>query len=134
MKAATPSPVMTLKELCAYLHIHPATLYRLVRKGEIPFFKIGDEYRFRNACFTTSPLGTGSNVTLRAQRSERDRVKSGATPRGGSFDPCFCGIHGAFVILKSHTKTTAAPMALRFKARRSKHGNKGFVGPEAQRS
>lgn len=49
-------------------------------------------------------------------------------------DSCFCGSHGAFVILEIHPKTTAARMALRFKARRSKHGNKGFVGPEAQRS
>ncbi|MGO9450942.1 MAG: helix-turn-helix domain-containing protein [Candidatus Binataceae bacterium] len=43
---AALNPAMTSKELCQYLHIHPSTISRLVRKGEIPAFKVGSDYRF----------------------------------------------------------------------------------------
>jgi excisionase family DNA binding protein len=36
---------MTLKELAAYLKIHPATVYRLLRRKALPGFKMGD-WRF----------------------------------------------------------------------------------------
>jgi excisionase family DNA binding protein len=29
------------------LHVHPTTLYRLVKAGKIPSFRIGGEWRFR---------------------------------------------------------------------------------------
>jgi excisionase family DNA binding protein len=38
--------MLTAAEVSAYLRIHRATLYRLVRRNEIPFFKIGSDYRF----------------------------------------------------------------------------------------
>ena len=41
------SPVMTLKEVAEYLHIHQNTLYKLIRLSEIPSFKIGSDHRFR---------------------------------------------------------------------------------------
>ncbi len=43
----TLSPIMTPNELAEYLHIHYSTLHRLIRRGEIPSFKIGSNYRFR---------------------------------------------------------------------------------------
>jgi excisionase family DNA binding protein len=39
-------PVMDAPEVCGYLHIHRSTLYRLIKRSEIPFFKIGSDYRF----------------------------------------------------------------------------------------
>jgi excisionase family DNA binding protein len=42
----TLSPVMTVTEVCEFLHIHRATLYRMLKRGEIPFFRIGRDYRF----------------------------------------------------------------------------------------
>lgn len=46
--AAPPpqSPVLTTDELAAYLRVHPSTVYRLVKRGSIPWFKIGSDYRF----------------------------------------------------------------------------------------
>jgi len=44
--AAAPSPIMTSKEVAKYLRIHQITLYKLIRRGEIPSFKIGSDYRF----------------------------------------------------------------------------------------
>jgi excisionase family DNA binding protein len=39
-------PVMTVRELSAYLRVHPSTIYKLLRKGELPGFRIGTDWRF----------------------------------------------------------------------------------------
>jgi excisionase family DNA binding protein len=39
--------VLTVKEVCEILHVHPSTLYKLTRQGKIPSFKIGTDWRFR---------------------------------------------------------------------------------------
>ncbi len=47
---ATPSRIMTSAEVARYLRVHYSTLYKLVRRGDIPAFRIGSDYRFdRNA-------------------------------------------------------------------------------------
>ena len=38
--------VMTVKELSAYLRVHPSTIYKLLRRGELPGFRIGTDWRF----------------------------------------------------------------------------------------
>ena len=43
---ATPSSIMTAGEVAQYLRIHSSTLYRLIRRDQIPFFKMGSDYRF----------------------------------------------------------------------------------------
>ena len=43
----TAHEVLTLKELCDLLRIHPPTIYKLLREGRIPSFRIGSEWRFR---------------------------------------------------------------------------------------
>jgi excisionase family DNA binding protein len=42
----TAPAVMTVAEVCAHLHIHRSTLYRMVKRGEIPYFRTGYRYRF----------------------------------------------------------------------------------------
>jgi len=32
-------------EVAKYLSLHPSTIYRMARKGKIPVFKIGTDYR-----------------------------------------------------------------------------------------
>lgn len=41
-----PKTVMTIKELAAYLRVHQSTIYRLVKCGQLPAFKIGSDWRF----------------------------------------------------------------------------------------
>jgi len=43
---ATPSPIMTVPEGAEYLRIHQSTVYRLIRRNQLPCFKIGSDYRF----------------------------------------------------------------------------------------
>jgi excisionase family DNA binding protein len=44
---AMTSPIMTTPEVARYLRIHYSTLYKLIRQGRIPAFKIGADYRFK---------------------------------------------------------------------------------------
>jgi excisionase family DNA binding protein len=45
----TPAPsahaVMTIRDAAAFLHCHTSTLYRLVKRGEIPAFRLGGSWR-----------------------------------------------------------------------------------------
>jgi excisionase family DNA binding protein len=45
--AAVDGEVLTAKEVCALLRIHPSTLYKLTKQGRIPSFRIGNDWRFR---------------------------------------------------------------------------------------
>jgi excisionase family DNA binding protein len=38
--------VLTLEEVARYLHVHPSTIYRLLKKKELPAFKVGSDWRF----------------------------------------------------------------------------------------
>jgi excisionase family DNA binding protein len=38
--------VMKLKELSEYLKVHPSTIYRQLKRGRLPAFKIGSDWRF----------------------------------------------------------------------------------------
>jgi excisionase family DNA binding protein len=40
------APVLTVPEVADYLRVHPSTIYRLLRRGELPAFKVGSEWRF----------------------------------------------------------------------------------------
>jgi excisionase family DNA binding protein len=37
---------MTVRELSAYLRVHPSTIYRLLKRHEIPAFHMGSDWRF----------------------------------------------------------------------------------------
>ena len=39
--------VMTVKAVAEYLDVHPMTIYKYVKDGRIPAFKIGDSWRIR---------------------------------------------------------------------------------------
>jgi excisionase family DNA binding protein len=38
--------VMTVKEVSELLRIHETTVYKMVKEGKIPAFKIGSDWRF----------------------------------------------------------------------------------------
>jgi len=41
--------IFTVKELSEYLKLNEKTAYRLAAKGEIPGFKVGGSWRFRQS-------------------------------------------------------------------------------------
>ena len=44
-----PDPIMTIDEVAEYLDLHPLTVRRLARDGEIPAFKVGRQWRVKRA-------------------------------------------------------------------------------------
>jgi excisionase family DNA binding protein len=43
---AGPIKVMTVREVSAYLRVHPTTIYRLLKHDQIPAFHVGSDWRF----------------------------------------------------------------------------------------
>lgn len=41
--------VLTLPEVAEYLRVHPSTIYRLLRRKELPAFRVGSDWRFNLA-------------------------------------------------------------------------------------
>jgi excisionase family DNA binding protein len=37
---------LTLENVAAYLRVHPSTIYRLLKKKQLPAFKLGRDWRF----------------------------------------------------------------------------------------
>jgi excisionase family DNA binding protein len=37
---------MTVKEISEFLRVHPSTIYKLVKNGELPAFRVGTDWRF----------------------------------------------------------------------------------------
>ena len=40
------APVLTVQDLAHYLKVHPSTVYRLLKGGQLPAFKVGSDWRF----------------------------------------------------------------------------------------
>ncbi|HTQ23721.1 MAG TPA: helix-turn-helix domain-containing protein [Candidatus Binataceae bacterium] len=38
--------VMTVQDVSAYLRVHPSTVYRLLKRNELPAFRVGSDWRF----------------------------------------------------------------------------------------
>lgn len=38
--------IMNVRELATYLRCHQSTIYRLLRAGKLPAFKVGSDHRF----------------------------------------------------------------------------------------
>jgi excisionase family DNA binding protein len=38
--------VMTVQDVSAYLRVHPSTVYRLLKRNQLPAFRVGSDWRF----------------------------------------------------------------------------------------
>ncbi|MGH7949212.1 MAG: helix-turn-helix domain-containing protein [Candidatus Binataceae bacterium] len=46
VKGKTKSQVMTVLEVAEFLRCHEATVYRMLKRGTIPAFRVGADWRF----------------------------------------------------------------------------------------
>lgn len=44
---AKAKQVMTIRDIAEYMDVHPMTIYKYVKQGKIPAFKIGASWRIR---------------------------------------------------------------------------------------
>ena len=40
--------LMTVQEVSEYLRVHPSTIYRLLKRGGLPGFRVGSDWRFQS--------------------------------------------------------------------------------------
>ncbi len=40
------APILTVEDVAEYLRVHPSTIYRLVKRKQLPAFKVGSDWRF----------------------------------------------------------------------------------------
>jgi excisionase family DNA binding protein len=73
---AADDEVLTVKEVCDLLQVHPSTLYKMVRQGRIPSFRIGTDWRFLRGRVERWM----AELTMRAQEVRR-AIESGANGR-----------------------------------------------------
>jgi len=38
--------VLTVQEVSKYLRVHPSTIYRMLKKNQLPAFRVGSDWRF----------------------------------------------------------------------------------------
>ena len=71
---AEPDPVMTIDEVAEYLNLHPLTVRRLARDGEIPAFKVGRQWRVKRALLERwISEKSAQNIDVAAEQECRDR-------------------------------------------------------------
>jgi excisionase family DNA binding protein len=73
---ASEDDIFTIKELSEHLRVHPTTIYRLLRQGRLPGFRVGSNWRFSREAieqWEREQAGRSTGVSRRGQRK-----KSGA--------------------------------------------------------
>jgi excisionase family DNA binding protein len=53
---------MTVREVCAYLRVSRATIYRLLKEHQIPAFRLGSDWRFNIEEIDRWRLARGSSA------------------------------------------------------------------------
>jgi excisionase family DNA binding protein len=66
-----PAKVLTVNELAEYLRVHRSTIYRLLKKGQLPGFKIGSDWRFNVEVIDDWRLHQGTGL-LAAEAAESE--------------------------------------------------------------
>lgn len=72
---ARPRPIMTTAEVAEYLHAHPSTISKMANKGQIPFFRVGSDYRFRGDAIDKW-MTDGTSEVLKEKETGADVVRA----------------------------------------------------------
>ena len=72
--------VLTVNELSDYLRVHRSTIYRLLKRGQLPGFKIGSDWRFNVEAIDEWRLHQSAEQ-LQELQSERPSVAANGSRR-----------------------------------------------------
>jgi excisionase family DNA binding protein len=65
--------IFTVTELSRHLRVHPTTIYRLLRRGLIPGFRVGSTWRFSRSAIEEWEHGQGLAELLPTARRGRKK-------------------------------------------------------------
>ena len=74
---ASQDQIYTIKELSDRLRVHPTTIYRLLRRGELPAFRVGSNWRFSQSALERWETGQSSEGFTPVARGRKKAVKPG---------------------------------------------------------
>ena len=63
--------VYTIRELSDQLRVHPTTIYRLLRQGRLPAFRVGANWRFSQAAIEEWQSGQASKTAVPVARGKK---------------------------------------------------------------
>jgi excisionase family DNA binding protein len=69
-RSAEAVRLFTLREVAEYLKVHPVTVYRLVKSGQLPAARIGRDLRF-DIRLVEQWVAEGGTGTARGRKSKR---------------------------------------------------------------
>jgi excisionase family DNA binding protein len=69
----TSLKVLTVSELSEYLRVHRSTIYRLLKKGLLPGFKIGSDWRFNIEAIDKWRLEQGGQEVIEQEANQSAR-------------------------------------------------------------
>jgi excisionase family DNA binding protein len=72
---ASQDKIYTIKELSDRLRVHPTTIYRLLRRGELPAFRVGSNWRFSRDALEQWESGQASESFTPVARGRRKAAK-----------------------------------------------------------
>jgi excisionase family DNA binding protein len=67
--------ILTLENVAQYLRVHPSTIYRLLKKRQLPAFKVGRDWRFNL-----------ESIDRWRNDAERSRGPAGFVSENGKYD------------------------------------------------
>jgi excisionase family DNA binding protein len=56
--------VLTVREVSTYLRVHPSTIYRMLKKNQLPAFRVGSDWRFTVEAIDKWRAGVESGAPL----------------------------------------------------------------------
>jgi excisionase family DNA binding protein len=68
---ASDNDIFTIKELSEHLRVHPTTVYRLLRQGQLPGFRVGSNWRFNRTAIEQWEQTQVSGVPVRGTRGRK---------------------------------------------------------------
>jgi|HubBroStandDraft_6_1064221.scaffolds.fasta_scaffold1263753_1 excisionase family DNA binding protein len=77
---ASAEELLTVSELSMHLRVHPTTIYRLLREGQIPGFRVGSAWRCSRAAIDTwkdGQTGPTNSDLLFANKTKRPQGMQG---------------------------------------------------------
>jgi excisionase family DNA binding protein len=115
---ASEHKTLTVKEIGVMLRVHPSTIYRLIRQGKIPSFRIGKHWRFHqsrehplfsqvNEVNSDSSRGVANQEVQALLNEAADAVECATGGHGRCANsPCRCRCHA--LVLEARIEASAA--------------------------
>ena len=67
--------VLTVRDVSTYLRVHPSTIYRMLKRNQLPAFRVGSDWRFTVEAIDhwLASVAPGAPLRTRTRNSLRAR-------------------------------------------------------------